>query len=510
MRRIGIGQLLQETNSLNPVITTRDHFEDCGLVSGQRIVDDYRDTGELAGFTSLPDLLGEPVKWVGMARAVAWSGGPLQTGLLAEVISEMTESLASAVVDGVLLSLHGAQCAEDEYDVSGRVLQAVRSMVGPDIPIVATLDLHANVTPLMAECADVLVGYHTFPHIDHVSCGRRAATVLQRLLGGEVPSVSMWKIPMVVSAAGRATDTGVQRELWAEIVASEQRQEVLSTGLYMVQPWFDVPLLGWTLYQAWVDDGDPSLDPGAVGAACWDSRRHQEIEYVSPEDLIDRVRAIDGGPVAVSEGHDATNSGAPGDSTQLMAALIRQPIGDGGGLCFCVDPESVAACQAAGAGAKVDLTVGGKRDPFSEPLAVRATVNGTGNLRYTLSGHGGHNLPVDMGRYANIEVTDTTIVLVEKTGPGSSPLLFDATGVDPRAFKVVLAKSPEGFRADYEPFSSGILYAAAPGCATPFINEVDFQHTTKPLFPQDEIAAAEDAAWAGEIYQRRVHGKEQR
>ena len=89
----------------------------------------------------------------------------------------------TATVDGVLLSLHGAQSAVDEPDVSGRMLEAVRAAVGSDVPIAATLDLHANVTPLMARCADVLVGYHTFPHVDHVSCGRRAAGVPNFLKG---------------------------------------------------------------------------------------------------------------------------------------------------------------------------------------------------------------------------------------------------------------------------------------------------------------------------------------
>jgi microcystin degradation protein MlrC len=133
---------------------------------------------------------------------------------------------------------------------------------------------------------------------------------------------------------------------------------------------------------------------------------------------------------------------------------------------------------------------------------VQGTVDDVGRLRYTLSGHGGHNLPVDMGRMARLRVSDTTIVLVEATGPGSSPLLYTAAGADPRTCKLVLAKSPEGFRADYEPFAAGILYAAAPGCATPFIEQIMQQLSNHPVFPFDDLDKVSQAAWAGLVYQR--------
>ena len=501
MKRIAISQLLQETNSLNPVQTERADFEVYGLAQGSEIVDRYGDVGELAGFTTFPEIAGEEVEWVGLLRAVAWSGGPLRAGLLREFCAAMVEPLRETQVDGVLLSLHGAQAAVDEPDASGRMLEAIRQAVGDRVPIAATLDLHANITPLMVNCADVLVGYHTFPHVDHVSCGKRAAHALARMLqSGERPAVSAWKIPMVVSSEGRATDQGIQRELWQRIVACEEPDDVLSVGLYMVQPWFDVPRLGWTLYQAYL--GDTPLAAEEVVRQCWATRRHREIDYVTPEEVVAAARRIAGGPVVFSEGHDATNSGAPGDSTLLLQALTRETIGAGGGLCFCVDPESVEQCLQAGTGAEVGLRIGGKRDPFSQPLAAAARVEASGELRYMLSGHGGHNLPVDMGRMARVRVNDTTVVLVEKTGPGSSPLLYEAAGVDPRPFAIVAAKSPEGFRQDYAPFAAGILYCAAPGCATPFIDEVDFAKVNRPLFPLDEIEDMTAAEWAGPIIRK--------
>ncbi len=498
MKRIAIGQVRQETNSFNPVLTERSHFDDYGLVRGDAVVERYGDVGELSGFTELPRILGAPVEWVGLCRAVTWSGGPLAPGLLAELIEMTAAPLRAGSVDGVLISLHGAQSAVDDPDVSGRVLEAVRAAVGPATPLVATLDLHANLTPLMVRSADVLIGYHTFPHVDEDATGARAAAALARLLDTRKrPAVNAWKLPMVHNGDGRSTDRGIQRDLWRRIVAAEAADDVASVGLYPVQPWLDAPYLGWTFYQAYWS-AEPPLDPRSVAQECWATRAYSEAErFMTPDELVAAARAIDGRPVAVSEYHDATNSGAPGDSTRMLAALLAGRIGEGGALAFCVDPKSVDRCAQAGSGAAVDLTVGGARDPYSEPLAVSARVERVGTLAYRLTGHGGHNFPVDMGRMARVRIGEVTVVLVEKTGPGSSPLLYEAAGVDPRRFKIVLAKSPEGFRNDYEPFAAAILYCAAPGCASPYLERLRFTRTTRPLYPWDGLTAPEEAGWAG-------------
>ena len=122
--------------------------------------------------------------------------------------------------------------------------------------------------------------------------------------------------------------------------------------------------------------------------------------------------------------------------------LLRAVAWHGGPLAA----ESVERCIIAGSGTTVSLEIGGKRGPYSAPVAAVAQVEALGEVRFTLSGHGGHNLSVDMGRMAQVRVGDTTIVLVEKTGPGSTPLVYEAAGCDPRAYKIVLAKSPEGYR----------------------------------------------------------------
>ena len=502
MPRIAVGQILQETNSINPVPTVREDFAVYGIAAGEDAMGGYGDVGELAGFAQLPGMLGSGVEWVGLVRAVAWSGGPMTDVLLAELTSELVSPAADADLDGVLLSLHGSQCSISCPDAAGHLIAAMRWAVGPEVPVVVTLDLHANITPQMAAEADVLVGYHTHPHTDHVQT-RAAAALAWMLKSGQRPQVSAYKVPMIANDDGHATDTGVLSDLWRRIVAAEAADDVLSVGLYHVQPWLDVPKVGWTLYQAHCGDAPP-LDPVAVAEECWATRHHAARDYLRPEQVVAAAMAIPGGPVVVSESHDATNSGAPGDSTHLLTALLDADIPNGGALTFCVDPAAVAACGRAGIGRRVTVDIGGKRDStYCTPLGVQGAVERLGPLEYVLSGHGGDNLRVNMGNAAVIRSRDVTLLLTEHTGPGSSPLMYRTMGLEPTQFKIVVAKSPEGFRRDYEPFAAGILYCTAPGCSNPILTELGYTSVTRPVHPVDQMQSMSEASWAGAMELKR-------
>ena len=498
MKRIAVGQVMQETNTLNPRPTTRADYEPYGLANGADVMGRYGDVCELAGFARLPGILGEEVEWVGLVRALAWPSGPLDDEVLEYLVEGIAAPLCREPVDGVILGLHGALGAHAEPDVTGRILARARQALGPNVPLVGTLDMHANLTRLMVASADVLVGFHTAPHVDHARTGERAARALAHLLaGGERPRVSAWKIPMLVAEA-RPAGRGVMADLYRRVVAAEARPDVLSADLFMAQPWFDVPEVGWALYQAFLGDAPP-LDPEVVAADCWATRDHMQTSYLQPAAVVPAALEIPGRPVVVSEGHDATNSGAPGDSTTLLAELVGTPIPDGGALTFCIDAEAVRTCADAGKGSAIGLEVGGRVDPYSEPLRLQARVLDLGRIEFRLSGHGGDNLPVDMGQCAVLRAGDATILLIEKTGSGSSPRVYETAGLDPRQFKIVVAKSPEGFRADYEPLAAGILYCAAPGCASVYLDQVEFRAASRPLFPADHITDPGDAGWAGDM-----------
>src|SRR5262249_18591563 len=204
--RIAIGQLWQETNTLNPLPTTRRDFEDFGVCRGADLVERMADTNEPGGFIQSLRSWPERPEIVGLARLFAWPSGPATHDTFLWLRDAMTAAVRQALpLDGVLLALHGALVADGAPDVEGEILDAVRAVIGPDVPLVATLDLHANVTGRMARAADALVLFHTAPHIDVFETGQRGAAVLRRILGGAPPVTAFRKLPMVVPA--HAADT---------------------------------------------------------------------------------------------------------------------------------------------------------------------------------------------------------------------------------------------------------------------------------------------------------------
>src|SRR6516225_2795787 len=155
--RIAIGQLWQETNTLNPLPTTRADFEAFGVVRGVELVERMADVNELGGFIQSLRAWPERPEIVGLARLGTWPSGLATADTFAWVREELVEGLRRVLpVDAVLLALHGSLAAEGAPDVEGDVLDALRDLLGPDVPLVATLDLHANVTERMVRAADAL------------------------------------------------------------------------------------------------------------------------------------------------------------------------------------------------------------------------------------------------------------------------------------------------------------------------------------------------------------------
>jgi microcystin degradation protein MlrC len=498
--RIAIGQLWQETNTFNRNPTRVADFENWGVATGPAVLERFGKTGELGGFVDGCRQWQPDVELVGLARLACWPWGRVDR----EAWVWIQQTFAAALkqmgrVDGVLLALHGAMAAEGEDDVTGALLAQVRRMIGPDIPLVGTLDLHANITQAMMAHADILTGYHTSPHLDHYETGQRGVRGLRAMLEQQVrPTKIVRKLPMITPAETHNSFTGPPAPLYRQLEAWERQPEVLSAGLYMAMPWLDCAELGWTV-TLHVTENAAKWEKAAygLGAECWALRETMsQVERVAPPEVVSTAMAVGGHPVVVGDGADATNSGSPGDSTVLLREFLRnQPI-PYGALTFLVDPEAVTTATRAGVGGNFDAFVGATFAPeFSQPVRMKGTVEKLVDVRFELNGHGGKNMPISMGRGAVVRSGDVTVLFTEGTGPGSSPQVYRAAGLEPKDFGIVVAKSPAGFRADYEPFASAILLADCPGCATPNWHRLKFQKVNRPLWPLEDIESVSDAEW---------------
>lgn len=490
--RIALAQLSQETNTFNPLPTTRKNFEECGIHRGADFVSAMADTNEPGGFIQALRAWPEKPEIVGLARLMAWPSGRATRATYDWLRDEILGTLESAPrCDGILLSLHGSLVSESEPDVEGAILEAIRAAIGPGVPLVATLDLHANVTARMAANADALVLFHTAPHIDVFETGIRAAALLRKILvEGIRPIMAFRKIPMVVPAerANTQDPASVSHFFRERLQSLERRPEILAAGLATVQPWLDIPELGSAVVVVGANDQDlADAECAALASELWDRRHGYLPELVSVEDAVRQAFALQGeGLVVLGDSADATTSGAPGDGTWVLRELVKYAW-PRSALVTLVAPDVVAQAQSVGIGAVRTTALGGVRDAlFSQPLTLTTEVVRMFEACFVLSGHLGKNLPIDMGPSAVLRHGNVFIIATSRSGPHFAPELFEGAGLDPFAAGVLVAKSPCGFRAAYAGKAARILMVRAPGCAPADFWRYEYKQIPRPLWPWDE------------------------
>jgi microcystin degradation protein MlrC len=489
--RIAIGQLCQESNTFNPLPTTRRNFEEFGILRGPELVERMAGTNEPGGFIQSLRAWPERLEIAGLVRLFAWPSGAATADTFAWLRSELVNALQAVLpVEAVLLALHGALVADGTPDVEGEILRVVREVIGTAVPLVATLDLHANVTASMVRHADALVLYHTAPHIDVFETGCRAASVLRRILiEGARPVTAFQKLPLVVPAERAHTQdpASVSHAFRLRLQALESDPRILSAGLATVQPWLDIPELGSSVLVCTDADGPlAEAECASLAAEVWRRRADYLPELVPVEEAVRIAHQNPEGLVVLSDSADATTSGAPGDSTWLLRELLKyewpRPA-----LVTLVAPEVVAAAQRLGPEAEWVGPVGGVRDArHSQPVELIARVERLFQAAFVLSGHLARNLPIDMGPSAVLRRGNVHVLVTSRTGPHFAPELFRAAGLDPFAASVLVAKSPCGFRAAYEGRARQILVVRAPGCAPADFWHYEYRNIPRPLWPWDE------------------------
>jgi microcystin degradation protein MlrC len=488
--RVAIGQFMEESNTFVRQRADLEHFRATQLLYGAEIVERLRGTrAEVGGF--LDTLAPAGVEVIPTVAANAVSSGPVTRALFEHVKDALLARLAGAgPVDGVLLALHGAMVLEDAPDGEGELLAAVRKAIGPAIPLVATLDLHATITPRMVQEADALVGYDTYPHIDLYETGAKAAALLLRAVRGEVHPVTLFaRSPMLVPAEGMGTLDQPMAGLMAEAKRLEKRPGVLAVSLFPVQPWLDIPETGFVVMA--VADGRrraAEIEP-MVRQLCWqawENRRRFTADLLPVDEAIRRALAEEGGPFVLSESADSTGSGSPGDSAHVLGRLLALGVRERC-LVTVVDAPAVARAIAAGVGTDVAATVGGTLEPrYNRPVALTGRVRILSDGRFVSTDKKTAGVEVQMGRAAVIEVGRIAILATERPAFTFDPALYRSVGLEPRDAKIVVVKSPLQFRDGYGAFARACWVVDTPGPSTARLERLDWRHRSRPLFPFDD------------------------
>ncbi len=490
-RRVAVAALMFETNSFAPGRTTLADF-DRGTVRGAELFRVGGGLDSVAGAAAVAADAG--VELVPLLGSYGLSGPVVESGatevLIARVVDALSEVLAD--IDGVYLSLHGAMVAEDCEDVEGLLLTRVRELVGPEMPIAYSADLHAHFTAAMAAATPLVAGYRTLPHVDIRETGERAMRLLVATLDGARPVIGWRKVAMMTSAEGQDTTVAPMSEVMARVVELDSDPIVLDSCVFATQPWLDVTELGWS--SVVIVDGESGQARASrwaqrhadeLGHMVWERREQITAPKTSAAEAFAAVRSAIGGPVILSDGADSVSGGGTGDGVQILRALLAEAEPVPGPFLMVVTDAAVAAeLTAAGVGATRTVTVGARLAPrFHEPVEV------TGRVSIVTDGRYQSLYPparADVGPTA-VLVIDDRIHLVVTTRPASQldHEVYRHVGWDIRQARAVVAKSAGGYKAHYGPLAVTCIDVDTTGPCDSRLDRLPFTRPARPLWPFD-------------------------
>lgn len=490
--RVVIGGICHETSTFTPVKTTLESYKERLLLRDEEIIQTLTGTNtplggfiegaQSHGFDLIPTLFAT-------AHTSAPTPRPIFDALLDELIKRIEDA---GTIDGILLYLHGSMVAGDLdaedglADADGHILSEIRKIVGSDVPILAQLDIHSNISPLMVEMADVLVGRETYPEIDMAERGRECADILAQILNDNLkPTMALYQIPMVWGL-NQVTQHPPMNEAIAKLHAIEEDPDVVCGSIAVCYFLADVPDMGSSVYIV-TNNNLELAQHYAKQLGDWIFERRADWHFELPSTLNALKQAEDNGafPVIFADSRDNTGGGSPGDSTGVLQAFIESELNDACVL-YIVDPEAIEKCQKAGVGNTLTLDVGGKSSPLQgEPITMTVEVMALSDGYFQYDGPMFAGLQGYMGDSAYIRQGGIHVILVS-VGEQPFDTAFSKTlGLDPRQMRYIGVKSTAHFRAGFEAWAGAIYLVSEPSVHN--LGSLPFKRLGRKVYPFDDI-----------------------
>lgn len=492
--RFAAAHLSHETNAFSAVRTDMTAFAASTIRRGEQIVAEERGTNStFGGFIGGAERLG--IELVPILSVWATPSGMVDGPTLGSLLDELIAGIYQAgSVDGMLLGLHGAMVSDLDRDADALILESVRNAIGNELPLVATLDLHANISPRMVDAATMLIGYDTYPHVDMAARAEEACERIVQLARAEIsPAAALVKPPMLPTSQRMTTDRAPMRTLIALAQEWEAKLGVLAVTVAGGFPPADVEEAGLSVLA--YSDGEVTLAleaAEAIADQAWELRDQFLGGVSSFEDAaiaLDK-QASDNKPLVLVDIGDNPWTGGPGDSVELLRFLLAQKVRNAA-LALVCDPEAVHRCFEAGAGSTIRLRLGGKVDRLhGEPIEVDATVRLLADGRYVNGGPMMARVAVDLGPSAIIDVDGISVLVTSRAETPIDLNVFRAFGIEPTQQSVIALKGKGHFRAAFEPIASRVILVEGPGITGADLSRLPFQHLSRPIWPLDV-----DADW---------------
>ena len=489
--RLAVIHIGQETNDFNPVPTTMRDYESFGLYEGKDVFDKMGATGQIGGYLAAVEEAGRQVQSVPIIRAWATAGGRITAECRRFFEEKIRAGLkAAGKIDGLALQVHGACAAEDLDDVEGAQIALCRKILGPDIPIVFSLDHHANITRQMVDNATAIVAHRTQPH-DPYDTGKIGAEILIKTVAGEVRPVMAWrKLPLISHQEQFLTSKGPMKA-WFDRARSMEAEDkrILHVANCPMQPWLDVAEGGWAAIV--VADGDKALAEAKadeIADLAWSMRAEFQVkEAVSIDEAVRMADRAPKGIVCLSDTGDTVFGGSSGDSNLILESILRQKI-QSTALIPLIEPVTVARLVEAGVGATVTLPVGGHyATAFFKPLQVTGTVRRIADGHVQMSEH--RSPSIDMGRTVIFEVGPVTLMISELRGvAGNVPEVYRAFGVEPVGYKMAVLKTASNFQY-FAPITSQLIRVDTTGPGQSDVKGLPWKRIPRPVYPLEDVSS---------------------
>jgi microcystin degradation protein MlrC len=482
--RIAIGGFLHESHSFAANPTTYLDFVEPGgfppLCHGAALIDSLRHASvPTAGAISVIEAEGATI--VPMAWGFANPAGPVQDEAFERIAALNCAMLSLALddgpLDGVYLDLHGAAMVDSFPDAEGELLRRVRAIIGSTLPLTISLDPHANLTDAMINLADVIVPFRTYPHVDMKAAGARAARLLFERIRRSAPwQRAFRRLDFWIPLGAQCTLVPPMGQVMADRAAMAERSGIVELAFCFGFPYADFSGCGPALavYADTQSAADQAADTFLRAVASREAEFTQELLPSDAAVTEAKLRiASASGPIVIADTQDNPGGGGHGDTTEILAELVRQEA-RGALVCLINDRQSAAACHAAGEGATVSLSLGGKSDRMPYQCSARVELLTDG--RFTLTGPMGAGNPGNLGPTALIDIDGVKVIVVTRKMQALDQAIIRHVGIEPATCPILVLKSSVHFRADFGPIAGHVIVAVAPGPVVADPATLNFRH----------------------------------
>ena len=498
MRRVLCAVMAHETNTFSKDPTDLAAFKRRDFYLGNQIPEARRGTRSNFGASfEAADKFGWQL--IHPINASANPSGTVTRDAFEYLVGQILDAVDQAGgIDAALLHLHGAMVADGFEDAEGELLRRLRAKVGPKVPIAVTLDLHGNITPLMAEAANALIAFKTYPHIDQYERAWQGAEILERTMNGEIePRVVLARRAMLTGLDMGRTQSGPMKELVDRGTALEEKGELLSVSVFAGFPHSDIADVGPSVAVAY---DAKAAGQGAQASAvaeefmdyCWETRDFAALTFLTPEQAAKKAKAEEQGatrPLVIADYTDNPGGGGYGDTTALLKAMVDADLQNAAFHAIC-DPQAIADGIKAGVGNTATITLGGKWDPTKGggPLTLTGKVRVINDGEVWAHGPMGGGVRREYGLSMVFRVGGIDIVFITNNGQALDLAQYTALGIDPTRKATVAVKSMHHFRAAFQPISREVVVVDSGSLCSESFETFEFKNIRRPIWPLDAVS----------------------